>query len=145
MWRLVSFIRYCNTQDFYRLCYILIYDIYQCYDGLVLFGIALVRFISSFDSFAVIREIWPVAPCGELSVFWDDYRCDYDIYQFEIIFGWFVSNFDSFSIFRKTGRFRRYLGLPGFWLLFFFGVLIPNFGNPHDILFKWQMYFLFSF
>jgi hypothetical protein len=95
--------------------------------------------------FAVLRENGLVAPFGEIYEFCTWYRCDSDKYNFRFIFIWFIPSFVIFSVFRKTVRFRRYGVLPSFRILFSVGVLIPDFGDLHDILFNVWKYILFSF
>ena len=121
----------CNTWDFCILWYILRYDISRCYFGLVWLGIALVRFVLVFGSFADFREIWWVAPFGKFSEFGTRYWYDNDIYHYWIIFVQFVSTFDVFSIFRKTGRICWFRCFTSFRILFPIGVLTPDFHGFH--------------
>ena len=111
-------------------------------------GVALVRSILSFGSFAVLREIWPVSPLGEISVFYTGYRCDMGGYHLDITFVWFVSIFGFSAVFEKCRQLRWFLRLPvfrvfeklEFWLQIFVAFIMIYMMDENIIYFHFSLF-----
>ena len=112
-------------------------------------GVALVRSILSFGSFVVLREIWPVSPLGEISVFYTGYQCVSDGYHLDITFVWFVSIFVFSAVFEKCGQLRWFLRLPvfrifeklEFWLHIFVAFIMIYMMDENIIYFHFSLFF----
>ena len=95
-------------------------------------GIALVRSVFCFGSFAVFRENWPVAPFGEFFEFFTKYGYDSDRYHLDIIFVCLYQLSRFSAVFEIYGQYRGFLRLPGFRVFPKIGVLTPDFRGDRD-------------